>query len=160
MSFYLDANKESVPLTVMGSDFTADYMFSSYSKTGDIDKDRKCLGTNGYLYHNLLNDYLFVSSGPNYYVCKYKKGADASPIALTTTGLVTGTITRFLPYMIIAKLVLYVLVTDATTSVVVRYIYTPTGPLAPTLERTYWFICSKYHPDVFSVSHWDSGVFV
>ena len=78
MSFYEDSNKESVPLTVMGSDFTADYMFSSYSKAGDIDKDRICLGTNGYLYHNLINSYLFVSSGANYYVCKYTKGVDST----------------------------------------------------------------------------------
>ena len=130
ISTYYNADSESVPLMVKNGDATAtparQFTFYSYKKDLNNVDALTCGGTSAYKFVDLIGSYLFLvdnSTSPAvYYVCTYNHEATTPliPLLLVTTGLVTGSISQFDPYLNDGT-TLFVLVGNGLVSQVVSF---------------------------------------
>ena len=114
---------ESVPLMVKNGDGTLDFKFYSYTNDLTSVAGKACTGSAAFTFIDLVGSYLFLHDTGNskYVVCQYDHTLTAmAPVILTTSGLVTGTISQFDPYLNDGT-TLFVLVGDGTVSQVVSF---------------------------------------
>ena len=120
---YYNAAYESVPLMVKNGDGTSvNFKFYSYNNDLSDISVKACTGSATFMFIDLVGSYLFLHDNAthNYVVCAYDPTADSTPVTLTTTGLVSGSISQFNPYLVDGT-TLYVLVGDGTSSKVASF---------------------------------------
>lgn len=109
--------------------------FKFYSYTNDLNDitAQACTGTAAFTYVDVVGQFLILHDGVNsaYVVCKYNPAAPSTPKTLTATGIVTGSVSQFDPYMVNGD-VLFVLVGDGTTNQIVSYDVSGNSPITGT----------------------------
>jgi len=109
--------------------------FKFYSYNNDLTDitAQVCTGTAAFTYVDVVGQFLFLHDGGSsaYVVCKYDPTGASTPIILTTTGIVTGSVSQFDPYMVNGD-VLFVLVGDGTTNQIVSYDVSGSSPITGT----------------------------
>lgn len=129
ISTYYNADFESIPLMVKNGAITPsakDFAFYSYKNDLTNLNGLACTGTSTYKFVDLIGAHLFMvdnSTSPAvYYVCSYDSAVTTplTKVQLVTSGLVTGIISQFDPYLNDENK-LYVLVGNGIVSQVVSF---------------------------------------
>lgn len=118
-----------------------DFKFYSYNKDLTDITAKDCTGTATFTYVDVVGEFLVLHDGGNsaYVVCKYSPTGASTPITLTTSNIVTGSVSQFDPYMAHGD-VLFVLVGDGTTNQIVSFDVSGTSPITGTEVSNFYFI--------------------
>lgn len=105
-----------------GDGTTVDYKFYSYQNDLSDISATDCTGSAAFSYIDIVGKFLFLHDPvtPAYVVCKYDPAGASTPITLTVTGVLSGTIALFDPFMSDDEVV-YVLLGNGVQNQIVSY---------------------------------------
>lgn len=142
-SNYYDADGDSAPLLIRkGDGASAGWKFLTYSdNTLQSVQESVCTGTASGVFVSLLSKVLIVKVGTDYQLCQFNTATPTAVInpkvlSVPTTGVTT--ISKFSAYFYTSSLV-YVTITDNTSSAAYSYDTTATSPVAATLLGTFFY---------------------